>query len=68
MRIPKVLTNAYVNSAWQAYNQGLTQLVRAPDRVKGPVIATKCGHFIQQEDPVYVAEELDELFDKMLRN
>lgn len=68
LHVPKALTNAYIDTAWRAYNEGLTQLAGTGAHVKGPVIAKKCGHFIQRDDPEYVAEELGELLDRMIRD
>ncbi|KAL1632278.1 hypothetical protein SLS56_003858 [Neofusicoccum ribis] len=68
LHVPKALTNAYIDTAWRAYNEGLTQLAGIGAHVKGPVIAKKCGHFIQRDDPEYVAEELGELLDRMIRD
>ncbi|KAL1649934.1 hypothetical protein SLS58_001310 [Diplodia intermedia] len=65
LHVPKALTNAYINPAWQAYNNGLAQLAKEDCRVKGPVIAKKCGHFIQRDDPEFVARQLGELLDRL---
>ncbi|KAK8214282.1 Alpha/beta hydrolase fold-1 [Phyllosticta capitalensis] len=64
LSIPVALTNAYVNPAWRAYNSGLVQIADC-NHVKGPVIASNCGHFIQQDDPAFVARELCELLDRL---
>lgn len=45
---------------WQKYNEGLCGLTD-PDRAKGPLIAPGAGHFIQKDNPAFVAEQLEEL-------
>lgn len=67
MNVPKGLTNAYMNPPWADYNEGLTHLTDA-ERVRGPVIATGCGHFIQKDDPALVAELTDDLIQKIEAN
>ncbi|KAK7544660.1 Alpha/beta hydrolase fold-1 [Phyllosticta citribraziliensis] len=64
LSIPVALTNAYVNPAWQAYNSDLVQIAGC-NHVEGPIIAPKCGHFIQQDDPAFVARELCGLLDRL---
>ncbi|KAK7519177.1 Alpha/beta hydrolase fold-1 [Phyllosticta citriasiana] len=64
LSIPVALTNAYVNPAWHAYNSDLVKIADC-NHVKGPIIAPKCGHFIQQDDPAFVARELCELLDRL---
>ncbi|KAF4301733.1 hypothetical protein GTA08_BOTSDO09720 [Botryosphaeria dothidea] len=59
LQIPKAITNAYVKPVWEAYNKDLTRLLRSSNHVKGPVFAKNCGHFIQRDDPEFVAEELE---------
>lgn len=49
---------------WIKYNEGLAQLTD-PDRSKGPVIAPKCGHFVQKDNPAFVAEQLVDLVEKV---
>ncbi|KAI1079197.1 alpha/beta-hydrolase [Whalleya microplaca] len=61
--VPKSLTNAFVNPAWRRYNEGLVRLTDE-GRAHGPVTAKGCGHFIQNDDPVFVAELVDALLDK----
>ncbi|KAK0704620.1 Alpha/beta hydrolase fold-1 [Lasiosphaeris hirsuta] len=63
MSLPKPVVNAYLNPAWQKYNEGLTGLVGDGDaKLK---IARGCGHFIQRDDPVVVATETDTLLKSM---
>jgi pimeloyl-ACP methyl ester carboxylesterase len=65
MAIPKVVTNAYVNPAWHRYNQGLARLSLRDDGRREPIIAEGCGHFIQKDDPDFVAREIGALLDRL---
>lgn len=49
---------------WQKYNEGLCLLTES-DRAKGPLIAPNTGHFIQKDNPPFVAKELQELIEKV---
>jgi pimeloyl-ACP methyl ester carboxylesterase len=51
-----------MNPAWGEYNKGLTRLVRAESEVK---IAKGCGHFIQKDDPAYVATEINSILNEL---
>ncbi|KAI0386044.1 alpha/beta-hydrolase [Hypomontagnella monticulosa] len=62
MHVPKSLTNKFMNPAWAAYNEGLTKLTIA-EKAQGPLIAAHCGHFIQRDDPVFVAVRVQELIE-----
>lgn len=62
---PKALTQAYLNPYWHRYNQGLVKITQA-DRAKGPLQAPNSGHFIQKDNPVFVAQELNEILSKVL--
>ncbi|KAI1798941.1 alpha/beta-hydrolase [Daldinia bambusicola] len=64
MRVPKGLTNAYVNPVWARYNAGLARLT-SKDKAWGPVIAAGCGHFIQKDGPGLVAGLTDQLLRKI---
>jgi pimeloyl-ACP methyl ester carboxylesterase len=50
--------------AWQKYNEGLLKL-SDPNRTIGVIIAPGCGHFIQRDDPHFVAEQLEKLLKKV---
>ena len=63
MAVSKLAVNAYVNPAWGVYNQGLTRLVE--DGNAELKIAEGCGHFIQKDNPVLVATELNHLLDSL---
>jgi hypothetical protein len=65
MAIPKAVTNAYMNPAWHAYNQGLTRLTARQDIPTEPIIAEGCGHVIQKDSPRFVANEIRTLLDRL---
>ncbi|KAI0399202.1 Alpha/Beta hydrolase protein [Xylaria palmicola] len=54
METPISISMNYTNPVWHHYNQGLTRLTR-PEQASGPIIAKDCGHFIQKDDPMFVA-------------
>lgn len=62
---PKLLTTTYVNPYWHRYNEGLVKITEA-ERSKGPVQAPGSGHFVQRDNPAFVAKELDEILSKVL--
>ena len=62
---PKLYTNTYANPSWHAYNQGLVKITEQ-ERAKGPLQAPQSGHFIQKDNPDFVAQELDELLSKII--
>jgi pimeloyl-ACP methyl ester carboxylesterase len=62
---PRLLTETYVNPYWHAYNEGLARIT-APERSKGPLLAPRAGHFIQKDNPDFVAQELDELLSRIM--
>ncbi|KAI0856330.1 Alpha/Beta hydrolase protein [Xylaria cubensis] len=55
METPISITMNYTNPTWHRYNQGLTKLT-SPEKASGPVIAKDCGHFIQRDNPMFVAD------------
>ncbi|KAI1354109.1 Alpha/Beta hydrolase protein [Xylaria sp. FL0043] len=55
METPISISMNYTNPIWHHYNEGLTKLT-SPERSSGPIIAKNCGHFIQRDDPTFVAE------------
>lgn len=55
--IPEAICREYVNPCWHRYNLGLGHLTEQ-GRLRGPVIAGGCGHFIQRDNPKFVAEEV----------
>ncbi|KAI1352258.1 Alpha/beta hydrolase fold-1 [Xylaria sp. FL0043] len=64
MKIPLGLADMYTQPMWEKYNKGLCGLTD-PDRAKGPLIAPKSGHFIQRDNPQFVAEHLIDLIEKV---
>ncbi|KAF5867269.1 hypothetical protein ETB97_000038 [Aspergillus alliaceus] len=62
---PKPVTNRFVNPYWQKYNEGLAKITE-PEYSKGPLHAPNAGHFIQKDNPEFVAQELNELLRKAL--
>ncbi|MCJ1379440.1 hypothetical protein MMC17_002541 [Xylographa soralifera] len=53
------------NSGWNKYNEGLLGLTDA-DRSRGVVLASGCGHFIQKDNPAFVATQLEELLERVM--
>lgn len=66
MGVPATTTVNYSNPYWQAYNEGLAKLTEA-ERSKGPVRAPNAGHFVQQDNPDFVVQEVDELLNRVIR-
>ncbi|KAK7914497.1 alpha/beta-hydrolase [Apiospora marii] len=64
MKIPIGMAAMYTQPMWQKYNEGLC-LLTDPDRAKGPLIAPGTGHFVQKDNPSFVAKELEELVKKV---
>jgi hypothetical protein len=60
--VPKAVINRYMNPAWGSYNEGLTHLVETKHEVK---IAEGCGHFIQKDDPAFVATEINKILNEL---
>ncbi|KAK4149138.1 Alpha/Beta hydrolase protein [Chaetomidium leptoderma] len=60
LSVPKAVINTYMNPAWGAYNEGLTRLVQTASEVK---IAKGCGHFVQKDDLVFVATEINSILN-----
>lgn len=52
------------DSMWEKYNEGLCGLTD-PDKARGPLIAPKSGHFVQKDNPSFVAEQLQDLIKKV---
>lgn len=62
---PKLLTSTYTNPYWHRYNEGLVKITEV-ERSKGPLQASGSGHFVQKDNPAFVAQELDEILSKVL--
>jgi pimeloyl-ACP methyl ester carboxylesterase len=58
------LVMKYINPVWHEYNQGLA-ILTSRERSKGPIIAKGCGHFIQRDDPEFVATEIYDILQRM---
>ncbi|KAK7960520.1 hypothetical protein PG996_011166 [Apiospora saccharicola] len=54
---PRGLTERYVQPAWEKYNEGLLSIAGEPTGRK-VIIAPGCGHFIQKNNPRFVADEV----------
>ena len=61
LAVPKAVTNAYVNPAWRAYNEGLASLAEDAELK----IADGCGHFIQRDGPEFVAGEILRVLERV---
>lgn len=55
METPISISMNYTNPTWHHYNQGLTKLT-SPEKASGPIIAKDCGHFVQRDNPTFVAD------------
>lgn len=58
MGIPISTTEAYTQPVWERYNQGLLEIGESSGKVE---TAPGCGHFVQLDDPAFVAEKIVEL-------
>jgi pimeloyl-ACP methyl ester carboxylesterase len=65
LRTPKILTMTYANPAWRRYNEGLVKITDE-GRAIGPIVAVGCGHFIQNDGPEFVSDELVSLLDRVV--
>jgi pimeloyl-ACP methyl ester carboxylesterase len=63
MKLPRSATYNYAHPHWVKYNEGLATLA------EGGVlkIAPGCGHFVQKDNPAFVAAELDSILDVVSR-
>ncbi len=52
------------NRYWAEYNQGLTKITDE-GKCGSVVIARGCGHFIQKDDPAFVAEEIVNIMERL---
>ncbi|XDG03781.1 hypothetical protein ABKA04_003396 [Annulohypoxylon sp. FPYF3050] len=64
LKVPIGMAAMYTQPMWQKYNEGLCGLTDS-DRAKGPLISPKSGHFIQKDNPPFVAEQLEDLVKKV---
>lgn len=65
LKTPKIMTMTYANPAWTRYNEGLVNITDE-GRAIGPITAVNCGHFIQQDGPEFVADEMTSLLDRVV--
>lgn len=62
--MPKAASIHYANPYWHRYNEGLAKLTDA-GRSKGPIQVPGADHFIQRDNPDFVAVEVSEVLDKV---
>lgn len=62
---PKILTTTYTNPYWHAYNEGLAKITEE-ERSRGPLQAPNSGHFVQKDNPEFVAKELVRLLSRII--
>jgi hypothetical protein len=53
-----------IHSAWHKYNEGLLNL-SDPNRTTGVIFAPNSAHFIQKDNPKFVATQLQNLLEKV---
>lgn len=63
MGTPRCMSRV-VNAYWAQYNKSLTKITDE-EKCDGVVIAKGCGHFIQMDDPSFVAEEVVKMLSKL---
>ncbi|OOF96791.1 hypothetical protein ASPCADRAFT_515013 [Aspergillus carbonarius ITEM 5010] len=61
----RTLTREYLNPYWERYNQGLVRITE-DGRGKGPLRAPGTGHFVQRDNPEWVAGEVRGLVERVL--
>ena len=49
---------------WAKYNEGLTKITDE-DKCREVLIAKGCGHFIQKDDPSFVATEVKNMIERL---
>ncbi|KAK8007014.1 acyl-CoA N-acyltransferase [Apiospora arundinis] len=63
---PRGLTERYVQPGWEKYNEGLLGIAGDGPGTRGEVvIAPQCGHFIQKNNPRFVADEIIGLLKRL---
>ncbi|CAF3500562.1 unnamed protein product [Fusarium graminearum] len=63
---PPEVVNAYLNPYWHHYNEGLAKLT-VEDKSDGPIQVSDAGHFIQVDNPDFVARKAHEILQKMAK-
>ncbi|PWY88084.1 hypothetical protein BO94DRAFT_535092, partial [Aspergillus sclerotioniger CBS 115572] len=61
----RVLTREYLNPYWERYNHGLVGITEE-GRGRGPLRAPGTGHFVQRDNPLWVAGEIRGLVVRVL--
>ncbi|KAF5867528.1 putative prolyl aminopeptidase protein [Botrytis fragariae] len=64
-KIPKSIDRKYTQPAWQKYNEELLNLTDADRSTDEVLIAPGCGHFIQKDNPQFVATQLEDLLSRI---
>ncbi|KAB8293140.1 hypothetical protein EYC80_007491 [Monilinia laxa] len=64
MGTPRSMSMRFTNPYWAKYNEGLVSITDE-ERCEGTKIANGCGHFIQIDDPEFVAEEIRTILEKL---
>lgn len=62
--IPGEAVQAYMNKYWNHYNEGLAKLTTS-ENSDGPIQAPDAGHFIQIDNPAFVAKKAHESLQKL---
>lgn len=65
LKIPVEVIDSYMNPYWHRYNEGLAKLT-VQERARGPVQAPKAGHFIQADNPSFVATRIEDMLVSIL--
>ncbi|KAH8661428.1 Alpha/Beta hydrolase protein [Tricladium varicosporioides] len=64
MGTPISMSMKFTNPYWAKYNEGLLKITDE-ERSGKVVIAKGCGHFIQNDDPQFVADEIKKMVTKL---
>ncbi|KAG9528360.1 alpha/beta-hydrolase, partial [Aureobasidium melanogenum] len=64
--VSPALINKYINPVWREYNKELATLTSS-NKSKGPAVAKGCGHFIQRDDPEFVATEVCDMLQRLAK-
>ncbi|TEY36873.1 hypothetical protein BOTCAL_0540g00010 [Botryotinia calthae] len=65
LKIPKSTNRKYTQPAWQKYNEGLLNLTDVDRSVNEVLLASGCDHFIQKDNPQFVATQLEDLLSRI---
>ncbi|MCJ1310722.1 hypothetical protein MMC25_004388 [Agyrium rufum] len=64
IKVPVSITRKYTQPAWHRYNEALLQ-ISDPERTTGVIFAPNASHFIQKDNPAFVAEQIAMLLQKV---